>query len=152
MANTYTQLYFHIVFAVKFRKNQIAEKWKNDLYKYITGIIANKNQKLMYINGMPNHIHLLISTKPDCNLSDLIRDVKSSSSKWINDNQYVSGRFQWQLGFGAFTISQSGLDRVINYIKNQEKHHLQKTFQDEYTDLLKKHEIEFKSEYIFSEE
>ena len=106
----------------------------------------------MYINGMPNHIHLLISTKPDCNLSDLIRDVKSSSSKWINDNQYVSGRFQWQLGFGAFTISQSGLDRVINYIKNQEKHHLQKTFQDEYTDLLKKHEIEFKSEYIFSEE
>ena len=152
MANTYTQLYFHIVFAVKFRKNQIAEKWKNDLYKYITGIIANKNQKLMYINGMPNHIHLLISTKPDCNLSDLIRDVKSSSSKWINDNQYVSGRFQWQLGFGAFTVSQSGVDQVINYIKYQEKHHLQKTFQDEYIDLLKKHEIEFKSEYIFSEE
>ena len=151
MANTYTQLYFHIVFAVKFRKNQIAEKWKDELYKYITGIIANKNQKLMYINGMPNHIHLLISTKPDCNLSDLMRDVKSNSSKWINDNQNVVGKFEWQLGFGAFTVSQSAVDRVINYIKDQETHHRQKTFQSEYIELLTKHKIDFKSEYIFSE-
>ena len=94
MANTYTQIYFHIVFAVKGRNNIILSKWKDELYKYISGIISNKNQKLFTINGMPNHIHLLIGTKPNCNLSDLIRDIKSNSSKWINEKQFINGKFE----------------------------------------------------------
>ncbi|MFH6602160.1 IS200/IS605 family transposase [Maribacter algicola] len=151
MANTYTQLYFHIVFAVKGRGNLIATKWKSELYKYISGIISNKNQKLMIINGMPNHVHLLIGTKPTCNLSDLVRDVKANSSKWINEKQLVKGRFEWQTGFGAFTVSQSGVNDVINYIKNQEKHHSVKTFKEEYIDFLKAYEIDYKLDYIFTD-
>lgn len=151
MANTYTQLYFHIVFAVKGRENLIAVKWKDELYKYISGIISNKNQKLMIINGMPNHIHLLIGTKPTCNLSDLVRDIKANSSKWINEKRFVKGKFEWQTGFGAFTVSQSGVNNVINYIKNQEEHHKVKTFKEEYIDFLKANEIDYNTEYVFTE-
>ncbi|MBF8151012.1 IS200/IS605 family transposase [Winogradskyella sp. F6397] len=152
MANTYTQLYFHIVFAVKGRDNLIAKKWKVELYKYISGIISNKNQKLMIINGMPNHIHLLIGTKPDCNLSDLVRDIKANSTKWLNKKQYINGKFAWQTGFGAFTVSQSGIDNVIAYIKNQEAHHKIKSFKEEYIDFLNAYNIEYKTEYIFKDE
>ena len=101
MANTYTQLYFHIVFAVRGRQNHISPKWKEELYKYISGVVTNKGQKLMTINGIPNHIHLLIDTKPNCNLSDLIRDIKANSSKWINEKRFINGRFMWQKGFGG---------------------------------------------------
>ncbi len=152
MANTYTQLYFHIVFAVKGRDNLITSKFKIDLYKYITGIISKKDQKLMIINGMPNHIHLLIGTKPNCNLSDLIRDIKANSSKWINENKFVLGKFEWQTGFGAFTISQSGINKVIKYIKDQEEHHKIKSFKEEYIDFLKGYKIDFEDKYIFSED
>ncbi|WP_225035589.1 IS200/IS605 family transposase [Winogradskyella sp. SM1960] len=152
MANTYTQLYFHIVFAVKGRDNLIAKKWKVELYKYISGIISNKNQKLMIINGMPNHIHLLIGTKPDCNLSDLVRDIKANSTKWLNKKQYINGKFAWQTGFGAFTVSQSGIDNVIAYIKNQEAHHKIKSFKEEYIDFLNAYNMEYKTEYIFKDE
>jgi REP element-mobilizing transposase RayT len=152
MANTYTQLYFHIIFAVSGRNNLIAKSWKEELYKYISGIIANKNQKLMIINGMPNHIHLLIGTKPDCNLSDLVRDIKANSSKWINEKRFLNGKFAWQTGFGAFTVSQSSVNNVISYIKNQEEHHKQKTFKEEYVEFLKTYKIDFKTEYIFTED
>jgi REP element-mobilizing transposase RayT len=152
MANTYTQLYFHIVFAVQGRSNQISADFKDELYKYISGIIANKGQKLMIINGMPNHIHLLISTKPDCNLSGLVRDIKANSSKWIKSKQFVKSKFEWQTGFGAFTISQSGISNVIQYIKNQEQHHSTKTFKEEYVGFLKAYEIDYKTEYIFSDD
>ena len=106
----------------------------------------------MIVNGMPNHIHLLIGTKPNCNLSDLVRDIKANSSKWINDKGFVIGRFEWQTGFGAFTVSQSGVNNVIEYIKNQEKHHINKTFRQEYIEFLNSYEIEFKPEYIFEDE
>ena len=152
MANTYTQLYFHIVFAVKGRSNYISEQWKDELYKYISGIIANKNQKLMIVNGMPNHIHLLIGTKPNCNLSDLIRDIKANSSKWINEKKFTNFHFEWQTGFGAFTVSQSVVSNVIEYIKNQEEHHRKKTFKEEYVEFLKAYKIDFKDEYLFDEE
>lgn len=152
MANTYTQLYFHIVFAVKGRQNHISEKWKVELYKYISGIISNKEQKLMIINGMPNHIHLLIGSKPNFNLSDLVRDIKANSSKWINEKGFVIGKFEWQSGFGAFTVSQSGIDRVIEYIKNQEKHHSKKSFREEYIEILNNYEIDFNNEYLFTDE
>ena len=152
MANTYTQIYFHIVFAVKGRNNIILSKWKVELYKYISGIISNKNQKLFTINGMPNHIHLLIGTKPNCNLSDLIRDIKSNSSKWINEKQFTNGKFEWQTGFGAFSIGQSQLPKIINYIKKQEEHHRTKTFKEEYINFLNAYDIDYKTEYIFNDD
>jgi len=149
MADTYSQLYFHIVFAVKKRALLIDQSWKDDLYKYITGIISNKSQKLMIINGMPDHVHMLISTKPDCNLSDLVRDIKSNSTKWINETGLIKSKFSWQNGFGAFTVSQSQLNKVIRYIENQEQHHSSKSFKEEYVDFLKAYQIDYDEEYIF---
>lgn len=151
MANTYTQLYVHLVFAVKGRANLISTRWKERLYQYITGIITHKNQKLMVINGMPDHLHLLIGIKPDCMLSDLVRDIKANSSKWINEHKFVTGKFEWQSGFGAFTVGQSQIKTVVNYILNQEEHHRSKTFREEYVEFLSAYQIEFKSEYIFDE-
>jgi REP element-mobilizing transposase RayT len=151
MANTYTQLYFHIVFAVKGRANLIAPRWREELYKYITGIITNKNQKLIVINGMPDHLHLLVGMKPDGNLSDLVRDIKANSSKFINERKWVPGKFEWQTGFGAFTLGHSQLDVIVNYIKNQEEHHKTRTFKEEYLEFLKRYEIEFKPEYVFDQ-
>lgn len=151
MSNTYTQLYVHVVFAVKGRANLISLKWKEKLYQYITGIISNKNQKLMVINGMPDHLHILIGLKPDCNLSDLVRDIKANSSKWINENKFVPGKFEWQTGFGAFSVSQSQIQTVVNYIIHQEEHHKKKTFREEYIEFLNAYQIDFKSEYIFDD-
>ena len=151
MANTYTQLYTHVVFAVKGRSNLISKKWKETLYQYITGIITHKNQKLMIINGMPDHIHILIGLKPDCVLSDLVRDIKANSSKWINENKFVLGKFEWQTGFGAFSVSQSQVQTVINYILNQEEHHKKKTFREEYIEFLNAYQIDLKKEYIFDD-
>jgi len=151
MANTYTQLYYHIVFAVQGRENFVSKDWKDELYKYITGIITNKNQKLMIINGMPNHVHIMLSTKPDCNLSDLIRDVKSSSLKWVNNKKFVKTKFSWQEGFGGFTVSKSGVDKLYKYIQNQEKHHAKKTFRQEYIEFLEAYEVEYNEEYLFEE-
>ncbi len=149
MANTYTQLYFHVVFAVQGRDNQIDTIWKDELYKYITGIVSNKGQKIMQINGMSDHIHILIGTKPNCNLSDLIRDIKANSTKWIDEKRFVNGKFSWQLGFGAFTVSHSQLSRVTNYIINQEQHHLKKSFKQEYIEFLDAYKIEYDDQYIF---
>ncbi|MDX1940528.1 MAG: IS200/IS605 family transposase [Saprospiraceae bacterium] len=151
MPNTYTQLYVHVVFAVKGRANLISRSWKENLYQYITGIITNKNQKLMVINGMPDHVHILIGLKPDCNLSDLVRDIKANSSKWINENKWVAGKFEWQTGFGAFTVGQSQIQAVVKYILNQEEHHKKKTFRDEYIEFLTAYQIEFNTAYIFED-
>ena len=129
----------------------ISSKWEEELYKYITGIISNKNQKLIAINGMPDHIHILIGMKPDGNLSDLVRDIKVNSSKFINEKRFVQGKFEWQQGFGAFTLGHSQLDVIVNYIKMQKEHHKAKTFMEEYIEFLKRYEIDFKSEYIFEE-
>ena len=149
MANTYSQLYIQIVFAVKGRQNLISNKWKDELYKYITGIITNEDQKLLAINGMSDHIHILIGLKPNKALSDLVRDIKANSSRFINEKRWINGKFEWQTGFGAFSYSQSQLTNVINYIQNQEEHHKTKTFKEEYIDFLKAFEIEYKDEYTF---
>ena len=149
MANTYTQLYFHIVFAVQGRSNLISKEWKNELYKYITGIVSNKGQRMLQINGMPDHVHILMGTKADCNLSDIVRDLKANSSKWINEKQFIQGKFSWQTGFGAFTVSQSQLDKIIDYIVHQEQHHKKKSFKEEYIDFLKAYNVEYKDEYLF---
>jgi REP element-mobilizing transposase RayT len=151
MANTYSQLYVHVVFAVKHRQNLILKGWKNELYQYISGIISNKDLKLMIVNGVADHIHLLIGIKPNCNLSDLIRDIKANSSKWINGQNYVVGKFEWQTGFGTFSVSQSQLSKVINYIKRQEEHLKVKTFKEEYIEFLKAYHIDYNESYIFED-
>ena len=149
MANTFTQIYVHIVFSVKGRQNLIQKSWKDELHKYICGIVNGKEQKVYAIGGMADHIHLLVSIKPTISISDLVRDMKANSSKWINEKQYVVGKFQWQEGFGAFSYGQSQLDIVITYINNQEQHHEQKTFKDEYMELLQRFNIIYDEKYLF---
>lgn len=149
MANTYTQIYLHVVFAVKGRQNLIHKKWKDELYKYICGIANGKEQKIYAIGGVADHIHLLISIKPNITISDLVRDIKANSSKWINEKRFVIGKFQWQEGFGAFSHSKFQLDTVIAYINNQEEHNNKNTFRDEYLDLLHKFDIAYDEKYLF---
>lgn len=149
MANTYSQIYIQIVFAVKGRDNLISTRWKHDLYKYITGIITNEGQKLIAINGMPDHIHILVGLKPTKALSELVRDIKANSSRFINDNKWVLGKFEWQEGFGAFSYSHSQIPNVVKYIENQEEHHKVKTFREEYLEFLKLYDVDFKPEYVF---
>ena len=149
MANTYTQLYVHVVFAVKGRQNLLRKEIRDDIVKYMAGIIKNKGQKPIKINGMSDHFHLLIGIKPDIAISDLVRDIKANSSKYINSNKLVLGRFEWQSGFGAFSCSHSKLRTVINYIENQEKHHSKQSFNDEFIEFLNKNNMDYKPEYLF---
>lgn len=151
MANTYTQIHIHFVFAVKFRDGIIQSKWKEDLYKYMKGIIQNNNHKLLAINGMPDHIHILIGLRPAQSISDLMKEVKQSSSKWINQNKLTNGHFEWQEGYGAFSYSKSQINQVVSYIQNQELHHKKKTFKEEYLDFLVKFEIDYDEKFIFKE-
>jgi putative transposase len=151
MANTYTQIHIHFVFAVKFRDGIINSQWKNTLYKYITGTIHNNNHKLLAINGTSDHIHILIGLRPSQSISDLMKDVKQSSSKWINENKLAKGHFEWQEGYGAFSHSKSQINKVIDYIDNQESHHKKLTFKEEYLDFLKKFEVDYDEKFVFKE-
>jgi REP element-mobilizing transposase RayT len=149
MANTYTQIHIQAVFVVQNRACIIHQTWKEELYKYISGIIRNHGHKVLAINGMPDHLHVLIGMRPTQSLSDLIQDIKGDSSKWINQQGFIKNRFSWQEGYGAFSYSKSHVASVIDYIRNQEEHHRKKTFIEEYHDFLKKFEIEFDERYIF---
>ena len=149
MSNTFSQIYIQVVFAVKYRKAIIHQSWEDDLYKYITGIIQNKGQKLIAINGMPDHIHIFIGMKPSCNLSDLVREIKKASNGFINDKKLTATNFQWQEGFGAFSYSQSHIDHVVKYINNQKQHHTKQSFKEEYLDFLQKFAIEYDEKYLF---
>jgi REP element-mobilizing transposase RayT len=147
--STYSQIFIQIVFAVKGRESLIHPSWEERLYKYITGIVQNKEQKMFAINGMPNHIHILIGIKPSCCLSDLVREIKKSSNEFINENKFTPFKFHWQEGFGAFSYSYSQLDNVIAYIMNQKEHHKKKTFKEEYISFLKQFNIEYNEKYLF---
>lgn len=149
MANTYTQIHIHAVFAVQHRDCVISKIWKDELFRFITGIIQNHDHKLLVINGMPDHVHVFFGMRPTQSLCDLMQDIKGDSSRWINERGFVNGRFSWQEGYGAFSYSKSGVDNVINYIKNQEKHHQKQSFLEEYTDFLRKFGVEFDERYIF---
>ncbi len=149
MSNTYTQLYIQVVFAVKYREGLIEKEWKNDLYDYITAIIQNCNHKVIAINGVQDHIHILFNLKPNQSLSDLIQDVKANSSKWINEKSLTKKRFRWQAGYGAFSYSKSQLSRVATYIENQEQNHKHKSMIAEYKEFLHKFEINYNENYIF---
>lgn len=151
MANTYTQIHIQLVFAVKHRAGLIHSSFKDELYKYIAGIIKYHNHKLLAINGMHDHIHIFIGMRPTQSLSDLLQDIKGSSSKWINEKKFLKVKFEWQEGYGTFSYSKSHVNAVINYIKNQERHHAIKTFREEYLEFLKLFEIDYDERYIFKE-
>lgn len=149
MANTYTQIHIQTVFAVQNRKSLIKDEWKDELYKYLTGIIQNHEHKVLQINGMPDHIHILFGMRPTQSIADLMKQVKQDSSRWINNKGVTNGKFSWQAGYGAFSYSKDQLPRVIQYIQNQEKHHKTYTFQEEYLALLERHSVDFDIRYIF---
>lgn len=151
MPNTYTQIHIQFVFAVKFRHGLISSSWKDELYQYITGIVQNNKHKLICINGMPDHIHILIGVRPHQSISDLMQDVKGGSSKWINEKKFLKGKFEWQQGYGAFSYGKSQVKDVVHYIQNQEQHHQKKTFLQEYVEFLEKFEVEYEELYIFKE-
>ena len=149
MADTFTQIYIQVVFAVQNRNALIQKSWEEELYKYITGIVQKKGQKMLAINGTSNHIHFFIGMKPTCCLSDLVREVKKSSGAMVKEKRLTPYKFTWQEGFGAFSYSHSQLGDVIRYIENQKEHHKKTTFKEEYFAFLKAFEIEFKDEYLF---
>ena len=149
MANTYTQIHIQAVFAVQNRECIISNFWKDELYKYISGIVQSNNHKLLAINGMPDHVHILFGLKPSQSISDLMQDVKGSSSKWINDKKLIQGKFSWQEGYGAFSYSKSEVPTIIQYIINQTNHHKRKTFSEEYYAILQELEIDFDDRFIF---
>ena len=149
MAHTFSQIYIQTVFAVSGRVSLITPDIKDELYKYITGIVTKQGHKLIRINGMSDHLHTLIGLRPAKALADLVRDVKSDSSYWVNKKKLARGKFAWQEGYGAFSYGHSQLDRIVRYIMNQEKHHQRRSFRDEYLTLLRKFEIDFKDEYVF---
>jgi putative transposase len=151
MANTYTQIHLHLIFAVKYRTGVVQNTWKEELYKYITGIVQQNKHKLILINGMPDHIHLLVGFRPNQSIADLLQDIKANSSKWINEKGFVKGRFEWQEGYGAFSYGKSQIKDVIKYIENQEEHHKKKTFREEYITFLDAFEVEYDEKYIFKE-
>ena len=151
MANTFTQIYLHLVFAVQNRISLIQPEWKDEIYKYITGIVRNNNHKLIAINGMPSHLHIAIGYKPHQLVSGLLQDIKGDSSKWINQKNLVRGHFSWQAGYGAFSFSHSHIDAVVKYIVNQEKHHKKQSFREEYIEMLKKYNVPFDDKYILTD-
>ena len=149
MANTYSQIYLQVVFAVEGRQNLIQKRNKQELHKYITGIVTQRGQKLLAVHCMPDHTHFLIGLKPSVALSDVVRDVKNASTNFVNRTKWVAGRFSWQEGFGAFSYGHSQLTGIINYIKDQEQHHASRTFRQEYIQFQKKYEIDHDERFIF---
>ena len=149
MANTYTQMYVHLVFSPKNRNALIGKKWKSDLEKYITGIVQNHGHKLIVIGAMSDHIHIFIGYNVNHLIPDLVEEIKTSSNSWIKQNKFSNFHFEWQKGYGAFSHSRSQLDTVVKYVLNQEAHHKKRSFKDEYLEILRKNDIEFSDEYVF---
>jgi putative transposase len=149
MADTYTQLYVHLVISPKGRESLLHVKFSKELFSYISGILTNKGHKSIIINGMPDHVHILMGLNPAMAISDLVRELKKSSSSFIHEKKFVKGKFYWQEGYGAFSCSRSQLEKLYNYIQNQQEHHKKRSFRQEYLELLQKFEIPFKQEYLF---
>ena len=149
MANTYSQIYLHFVFAVQNRPSIISPTWQEGLYKYMNGIISRQGHKVYVINGMPDHVHALVSMNPKQAPSDLMQDVKRNSTLWINENRFVRGKFSWQEGFGVFSYGHSQIPMIANYIEQQKKHHHKRTFIEEYREFLRLFNVEFDERYIY---
>lgn len=149
MANTYTQIHLHVVFAVQNRASLINSPWNDRLHKYISAILSNNGHKPLVINGMPDHVHLVFGMRPVQSLAELMRDIKGDSSTWINNSKLVMGKFRWQDGYGAFSCSKSQLPALIRYVHDQQFHHLKRSFTEEYKGLLEKAEIVYDPRYLF---
>jgi len=149
MANTYTQLHIHFVFAVKYRAAIIQPDWEDRLHKYITGIAQNNGHKLLSINSVPDHLHMFVGLNPKQSISDMMQQIKGDSSEFVNKQNFTKRKFYWQDGYGAFSNSHSQIDAVVKYIMNQKIHHQKKTFKDEYIEMLKDYEVEYDGRYIF---
>ena len=149
MAGTFSQIYIQIVFAVKGRQNLILKDWDSELYQYISGIITEKGQKSIIVNGMPDHIHAFLGLRPSTLVSDMVRDIKNNSANFINKRQFIQGHFSWQEGYGAFSYSHSHVRKVYAYIRDQKLHHQEKSFKHAYLQLLSKFEIQHDSKYLF---
>ena len=149
MGNTYTQIFLQFVFAVQGRRSLIPACHREELHKFINGMVENRGHKNFAVFAMPDHLHLFTSLKADTHISNFIRDIKAGSSKFINDKNWLNEKFNWQSGFGGFSYSKSHVDSVVKYILNQEEHHRKKTFKSEYLDLLNKFEIEYNEKYLF---
>ncbi len=145
----FTQFYTHLVFAVKYRERLLRENHREELFKYISGIITKQRHKSIIVNGMADHIHILLGLNPDETISNIVRDIKRSSSLFINRKDWFPGKFAWQEGYGGFSYGRSQLDDIYNYILNQKIHHKKRTFREEYLSLLKKFEIEYDERYLF---
>jgi putative transposase len=149
MANTFSQIYLQYVFAVKGRENLLQQPWREEVFKYISGIISAKGQKPIIVNGVADHVHVFVGLKPSMGISELVQSIKNNSSKFINDQKLVKGRFEWQEGYGVFSYAQSQVDQVYQYILNQEEHHKRRTFQEEYVDLLRKFQVAYEERFLF---
>lgn len=149
MAGTFSQIYIQYVFAVKGRENLLQKPWREEVFKYMSGIIKGKNQKSIIVNGVADHVHVFVGLKPSMNISDLIRDVKNNSSNFINENKFLQSKFSWQEGYGAFSYAHSQMDNVYKYILKQEEHHRKKTFKEEYLEFLQKFEIDYNEQFLF---
>jgi putative transposase len=149
MAGTFSQVYIQVVFAVKGRKNLIAPQWESAVYEYMAGIIKAKGQKSIIVNGMPNHVHVFIGLRPSMAIADIVRDIKNNSSRFINEQRFLPGKFSWQEGYGCFSYSHSHIQRVYHYILNQKAHHQKRTFKEEYLELLKRFEVEHDEQHLF---
>lgn len=149
MANTYSQVYLQFVFAVKGRQSLINHQHNDELQKYITGIVQNRKQKMLSINNVPDHLHMLVGFGTIMSIADFIEEVKSISSKFINEKGWIQGKFEWQRGYGVFSYSRSQIDHVIQYIQKQQEHHKKQSFKEEYLSFLRKFEVEFDERYLF---
>jgi REP element-mobilizing transposase RayT len=149
MANTFSQIYLQFVFAVKNRQSLIARERKEELHKYITALVQNRKAKMLAVNCMPDHIHLFVGFKPTILISDFVKEIKVESNEFVNNKNWIHGKFSWQEGYGVFSYSHSHIDAVIKYVLNQEVHHQRKTFKEEYLNLLEKFEVPFEERYLF---
>jgi REP element-mobilizing transposase RayT len=149
MAGTFSQIYIQYVFTPKGRENLLHKSWRQEVFKYMAGIIKGKGQKPIIINGVSDHVHVFVGLKPSMCISDLVRDIKNNSSNFINEQQFLRNKFAWQDGYGAFSYSHYDLDKMYRYIANQEEHHKKKTFREEYLAFLKEFDVEYNEKYLF---
>lgn len=149
MANTFSQIYLQFVFAVKHRQSLIPKEHKEELHKYITGLVQNRKAKMLAVHCMPNHIHLFVGFKPVMSIADFVKEIKVESNEFINSKKWTNTKFAWQEGYGVFSYSQSHIDAVVKYILNQEEHHRKQTFKEEYYEFLEKFNIEYDEKYLF---
>lgn len=149
MANTYTQINVQLIFSVKGRENLLMDSFRQDLFKYISGILKTNKQYPLAVNGYADHVHAFFELDAANSVSEIARIIKANSSKWINEQKFLNHKFNWQTGYGAFSYSRSQRNSVIKYVVNQEVHHKSKSFKEEYLDFLKAFEIQYNSKYLF---